>query len=256
MNKVLVIIPTYNEIENVPRIAPAVLQALPDADLLFVDDHSPDGTGALIEALCAQHPRIHHLAREGKQGLGRAYIAGFRWAIEQGYDFIFEMDADFSHRPEDLPRFLAAMERADLVLGSRYLGGVRVLNWPLSRLLLSRGAGLYVRLILGLPFSDPTGGFKCYRRSVLESIDLNSIASNGYSFQIELTHRAWLQGFRIEEIPIVFEERRQGHSKMNMSIVREALGMVWKLAFQARLRRRPFAPNARHARAPQEEEST
>jgi len=243
MNRALVVVPTYNEKENVGQLTQAVLRACPEADLLFVDDNSPDGTGQLLDEMAAREPRIHVLHRPGKQGLGRAYIAGFKWAIERQYDFIFEMDADFSHNPADLPRILEAAYGADLVLGSRYVGGIRVINWPLSRLFLSKGAAVYVHIITGMPFTDPTGGFKCYRRAVLEAIDLERIKSNGYSFQIEMTHRTWGLGFKIVEVPITFEERRSGKSKMSGSIVREALWMVWRLALKYHSRRPPKQPH-------------
>ena len=239
MNDTLVIIPTYNECQNVLKMAQAVLDAAPDADVLFVDDNSPDGTGAVIDQMIISEPHIHVLHRQGKNGLGRAYIAGFKWALERDYDRICEMDADFSHNPKDVPKLLEAADEGDLVLGSRYIGGVRVINWPLSRLILSRGAGVYVKLITGLPFSDPTGGFKCFHRKVLEAIDLDQIKSNGYSFQIEMTHRAWMLGFRIGEVPIVFEERLIGESKMSKKIIFEALFEVWRLFFTAGCRRRP-----------------
>ena len=243
MDKTVVIIPTYDERENVAPISQAVLQHAPDAHILFVDDNSPDGTGDLIDELARNDPRIHVLHRPGKQGLGRAYIAGFRWALDNGYEFIFEMDADFSHNPKELPNFLQAVADADLVIGSRYIGGIRVLNWPLSRLLLSTGASAYVRVVTGLPVYDPTGGFKCFRRRVLESIDLDGVTSNGYSFQIEMNHNAWTQGFRIREIPIVFEDRRMGYSKMNMGIACEAFVMVLRLAARHGFRRRPRVPS-------------
>lgn len=250
MNMTLIIVPTFNERENVEALQHAVLAACPEADILFVDDNSPDGTGELLDEMSAKEPRIHVLHRTGKQGLGRAYIAGFKWALEKRYEFIFEMDADFSHDPKEIPGMLNAAQSADLVLGSRYVGGVRVINWPLSRLILSRGAGLYVKRITGLPFTDPTGGFKCYRRAVLEHIDLNRIRSNGYSFQIEMTHTAWLAGFHAVDVPITFEERRSGDSKMSSAIVREALWMVWKLWFRAGLRRSPRGgPHPRSVRA-------
>lgn len=239
MNPAIVIIPTYNEHDNVGPIQEAVCSACADVDVLFVDDNSPDGTGALLDQLADRNPRVHVLHRTDKQGLGRAYIAGFQWALERDYQFLFEMDADFSHDPAELPRMLNAAQSADLVLGSRYIGGIRVINWPLERLMLSRAAGLYVQWITGLPFTDPTGGFKCFRRAVLEEIELDRIRSNGYTFQIEMTHTAWLAGFRVMDIPITFEERRSGDSKMDSAIVREALWMVWKLWFKAGLRRRP-----------------
>jgi dolichol-phosphate mannosyltransferase len=239
MKQPLVIIPTYDERENVKPMAEAVLARLPEGDVLFVDDNSPDGTGALLDELAAGNPRIHVMHRAGKQGLGRAYIAGFKWALERDYDAVFEMDADFSHDPAELPQFMQAIESADLVLGSRYIGGIRVMNWPMSRLLISTGAGRFVRLVTGLPIQDPTGGFKCFRREVLEAIDLDHITSNGYSFQIEMTHTAWMKGFRIREIPITFEDRRAGYSKMSTAIAKEAFFMVIKLAARCGFRRSP-----------------
>jgi dolichol-phosphate mannosyltransferase len=239
MEKTVIIIPTYDERENVGPIAQAVLQNVPQADLLFVDDNSPDGTGKLIDEMAQKDPRIQVLHRPGKQGLGRAYIAGFQWALAKGYDLILEMDADFSHDPRELPNFLRAAADADLVIGSRYAGGIRVMNWPLSRLLLSRGASTYVRLVTGMPVWDPTGGFKCFRRRVLEAIELDRITSSGYSFQIEMNHNAWMKGFRIREIPIVFEDRRAGYSKMSLGIAREAIFMVLKLAARHGFRRSP-----------------
>ncbi|MFH0880461.1 MAG: polyprenol monophosphomannose synthase [Lentisphaerota bacterium] len=239
MNSTLVVIPTYNEKENVGGISHAVLQACPEADVLFVDDNSPDGTGKMADDLAAAEPRIHVLHRPGKSGLGRAYIAGFQWALQRHYEFIFEMDADFSHNPQEIAPILKAAQASDLALGSRYVGGIRIVNWPLSRLMLSESAAIYVRLITGMPFSDPTGGFKCYRRAVLETIDLEKIKSNGYSFQVEMTHTTWRLGFKIVEVPIIFEDRRSGHSKMNSDIVKEALWMVWKLLFRCRFHREP-----------------
>lgn len=230
--KVLIIIPTYNEQENVRAIAAAVFQACPDLHILFVDDNSPDGTGNIVNEMARADSRIHTLHQEDKRGLGRAYLSGFQWALERDYTHIFEMDADFSHNPAEIPEFLAAARNADLVLGSRYLDGIRIINWPLSRLILSQGAGTYVRLVTGMPFSDPTGGYKCFRREVLKAIDLERIKSNGYSFQIEMTYMAWKLGFRILEVPIIFEDRRSGHSKMNTAIIREALWMVMKLRFR------------------------
>ena len=247
MNDTLIVIPTYNEIENARQIAEAVLAELPTADLLFVDDNSPDGTGQLIDTLRETEPRINVLHRKEKQGLGRAYLAGFKWALERHYEFIFEMDADFSHDPASVPELRKAAEHADLCLGTRYKGGIRVINWPLARLILSKGAAVYVRIITGLPVSDPTGGFKCFRRAVLETIDLDAITSNGYSFQVELSHKAWMKGFHIAEVPITFEERRSGASKMSAAIVREALWMVWKLWLACGMRRSP--PDTPHPRS-------
>ncbi len=240
MNDTLIIIPTYNESENIRPITAAVFADSTDVDILFVDDNSPDGTGALADELASADERVNVLHRTEKSGLGRAYIAGFRWALERQYEFIFEMDADFSHNPKDIPRLREAARDAGLVLGSRYKDGIRVINWPLSRLMLSRGAALYVRFITGMPFTDPTGGFKCFHRCVLEAIALDEITSNGYSFQIEMTYTAWRMGCPVVEVPIVFEERRSGASKMSRNIVFEALGMVWKLVFRARCRRRPL----------------
>lgn len=247
MNDTLIVIPTYNEIDNARQIAEAIFKELPTADILFVDDNSPDGTGQLIDTMRAADPRVHVLHRKEKQGLGRAYIAGFTWALERHYEFIFEMDADFSHSPASVPHLRRAAEQADLCLGTRYKGGVRVINWPLARLILSKGAAVYVQLITGMPITDPTGGFKCFRRAVLESIDLDGITSNGYSFQVELSHKAWMKGFHIEEVPITFEERRSGASKMSTAIVREALWMVWKLWLSCGMKRRP--PKQPHPRS-------
>lgn len=237
MNPAVVVIPTYNEKDNVQPLVQAIEHACADVDILFVDDNSPDGTGALIDELVGNDPRVHVLHRPHKQGLGRAYVAGFQWALATGYQFMCEMDADFSHDPNDLPRLLAAAKTADLAIGSRYIDGVRVMNWPMNRLLLSKGAALYTRIITGLPVHDPTGGFKCFRRALLETIDLDAIRSNGYSFQIEMNHTAWQLGFRITEVPIVFVERRVGISKMNKKIINEARWMVWKLLFRAGCRR-------------------
>jgi dolichol-phosphate mannosyltransferase len=226
----LVIIPTYNERENVSRIIAAVLSQDPSIDVLVVDDGSPDGTGAIVDGLAAANPRVHALHRSGKLGLGTAYVAGFKWALERDYEFIFEMDADFSHSPDKLPAFLEAIKTADLVLGSRYQNGqINVVNWPMSRLFLSYSANIYARHVTGLQVFDATGGFKCFRRRVLEAIDLSDVKSNGYAFQIEMTFRAWKKGFRIVEIPIVFVDRTEGSSKMSKRIVREAVWMVWRL---------------------------
>lgn len=235
----LVIVPTYNERDNLPALVQRVLALPVTVDLLIVDDNSPDGTGPLADSLAAQHPQIHVLHREDKSGLGRAYCAGFAWALERQYAFIFEMDGDLSHNPDDIPSFLKAAQNADLVLGSRYCHGIRVINWPLRRLMLSLCAAKYVQIITGMPFTDPTGGFKCFRRATLQTIDLQSVDSNGYSFQIEMTHKVWRQGLRIAEVPIIFTDRFHGTSKMSPKIVREALHITWRLLFQNRLHRRP-----------------
>ena len=240
MNKALVVIPTYDEKDNVRPIAEAVLTNLPaTGELLFVDDNSPDGTGKIIDEMCAANPRVHVLHRPGKQGLGRAYVSGFQWGLDNGYDLIFEMDADFSHDPADLPRFLEEAEHTDLVVGSRYSGGIRVMNWPLSRLLISTFAGVFVRFVTGMPIIDPTGGYKCFHREVLEAIGLDNVTSNGYAFQIEMSHRAWMKGFSIKEIPIVFLDRRAGYSKLNRSIAVESFCKVWSLFFSCGMRRSP-----------------
>lgn len=233
--RTLVVSPTYNERDNLAPFVSAVLAALPQADLLIVDDASPDGTGALADALALREPRLRVLHRRAKAGLGRAYLAGFRLALAAGYDRVIQMDADFSHDPKDLPRLLAASEGADLVLGSRYsAGGVRVLNWPLRRLFLSYGAGLYVRLLTRLPVMDPTGGYKCFRRAVLQAVLGGPIAAEGYAFQIETTYHAWRKGFRIVELPIVFADRAAGVSKMSLAIAWEAIFLVLRLAFRHR----------------------
>lgn len=232
MHPTLVIVPTYNERDNLPPLVAKLLALPARLELLVVDDNSPDGTGKIADELAARHPEVHVLHRRVKNGLGRAYCDGFAWALERDYEFVFEMDGDFSHNPEDIPAFLRAAESADLVLGSRYCDGIRVLNWPPSRLLLSMTAGLYVRLITGMPFSDPTGGFKCFRRRALQAIDLSAVRSNGYSFQIELTHKIWRQGLKVVEVPIIFTDRFQGSSKMSRSIVYEAVFMVWRLFAQ------------------------
>ena len=226
----LVIVPTYNEKENIARLIRAVLAQDPSIDVLIVDDGSPDGTGGLVDAIADSEPRVHAIHRAAKLGLGTAYVAGFKWALARDYQFIFEMDADFSHAPERIPEFLQAIRTADLVIGSRYQNGqVNVVNWPIGRLILSYSANIYARRITGLPIFDATAGFKCFRRRVLESIDLDDIKSNGYAFQIEMHMRAWKKGFRIVEIPIVFVDRTEGSSKMSKRIVREAVWMVWRL---------------------------
>lgn len=237
--RTLVIVPTYNERDNLPPLAQRLLSLPVKVDLLVVDDNSPDGTGKLADDLAAKHPQIHVLHRKEKNGLGRAYCAGFAWALERDYEFIMEMDGDFSHNPDDIPQFLAAAKNADLVIGSRYCNGIRVINWPLSRLMLSKGAAQYVQWITGMPITDPTGGFKCFRRAALKAIDLNAVRSNGYSFQIEMTHKIWRQGLRVAEVPIIFTDRFLGQSKMSKNIVYEAIFMVWRLLLQNGLRRSP-----------------
>jgi dolichol-phosphate mannosyltransferase len=233
-SRILVVVPTYNELMNLPHIVPAILHQDHRLDILVVDDGSPDGTGALADRLHEIEPRVNVLHREKKEGLGKAYLAGFRWALERDYEIIFEMDADFSHDPERISDFLRAIESADLVLGSRYAGGaVNVINWPISRLMLSLGANLYARVITGLPLTDATGGFKAFRRTVLETLKLDRVRSNGYAFQIEMSFLAWKKGFRLKEIPIVFTDRMEGQSKMNKRIVREAIWMVWWLRLRS-----------------------
>ncbi|MGH7567444.1 MAG: polyprenol monophosphomannose synthase [Gemmatimonadales bacterium] len=232
--RALVIIPTYNEAANLPHIVPQVLAQDLRLEVLVIDDGSPDGTGDLADRLAAAEPRVQVVHRAGKLGLGTAYIAGFKWALARGYDYVFEMDADFSHDPVHLKEFLRVVEDADLVLGSRYLGGrVTVVNWPMGRLLLSYCANIYARWITGLRIWDLTGGFKCFRRRVLEVIDLDRVRSNGYAFQIEMSVRAWRKRFRLAEVPIVFVDRTEGQSKMNRAIVREAIWMVPRLRLMA-----------------------
>ena len=229
-DRFLVILPTYNESQNLPRIVPQILAQDPRLDVLVVDDNSPDGTGKLADELASENSRVHVLHREHKAGLGRAYLAGFAWALEAGYDLMFEIDADFSHDPKFLLDLIAAVEGgADLAIGSRYKTGVNVINWPMSRLLLSYGANLYARWITGLPLTDSTSGFKCFRREVLAAIPLEKVRSNGYAFQIEMHFRALKKGFRVVEVPIIFVDRVEGSSKMSRAIVREAVWMVWWL---------------------------
>jgi dolichol-phosphate mannosyltransferase len=231
--KTLVIIPTYNELENLPRLLPEVLSKEEGIHILIVDDNSPDGTAAFVEDQMKNNNRIHLIKRQSKQGLGTAYIAGFKYALQNNFEFIFEMDADFSHDPKEIPRFLDEIKNSDVILGSRYINGVNVINWPLRRLLLSSFANLYTRIITGMPIHDATGGFKCFRREVLEAIDLDRVKSNGYAFQIEMTFKAWKKGFKVKEIPIIFVDRVKGKSKMSKKIVREAVTMVWKLRLKS-----------------------
>lgn len=229
--KVLVIIPTYNEIENIDKIIPAVLEQNKDIEVLIVDDTSPDGTSDAVKELQKSEPRVHLIMRKEKKGLGRAYITGFKFALDMGYDLICEMDADFSHDPEDINKLIEAAKDYDLSIGSRYVTGVNVVNWPLSRLILSWGASIYVQIITRMKVKDPTGGFKCFNRRVLESIPFDEILSDGYSFQIEMNYRTWCKNFTIKEVPIIFTDRRVGQSKMSKRIIREAIFMVWKLRF-------------------------
>jgi len=230
--KALVVIPTYNERHNIGRIVPMVLQQDPELHVLVVDDSSPDGTAEVVKALRETEPRVHLLEREGKLGLGTAYIAGFQWALaETDAQFVFEMDADFSHDPAAIPEFLEIIKDCDLVVGSRYVNGITVMNWPLSRLFLSVFANYYAAFVTGLPLKDCTGGFKCFRRRTLQGLPLESVHSDGYSFQIELNYHAWRRGFRIREIPIVFSDRVVGESKMSRRIIWEAAWMVWRLRF-------------------------
>lgn len=237
--RTLVIIPTYNEKENIRSIIELTLAQAANLDVLVVDDNSPDGTAGIVTEIARANPRVQLVSRAGKLGLGTAYIAGFKWGLSRGYASLVEMDADFSHDPREIPNMQKAIKDADLVLGSRYIDGVRVVNWPLRRLFLSKGASYYVRIITGLPVNDPTGGFKCFRRSVLEAIDLDVVRSNGYAFQVEMTYEAWMKGFRVREIPITFTDRYAGQSKMSGRIVREALWMVWALAVKHGFRRTP-----------------
>jgi dolichol-phosphate mannosyltransferase len=229
MAKTLVIIPTYNEMENLPRLLDEVNALGLGVDVLIVDDGSPDGTGEWVKGQQGSRPNLHLIQRQGKQGLGSAYVAGFRYAMEKGFDYLFEMDADFSHDPEYIPKFLEEIRNNDLVLGSRYITGVNVVNWPMSRLLLSYFANMYARIITGLPVRDATGGYKCFRVEALKSINLDKINSGGYSFQIEMTYKLWKKGFRIKEIPIIFVDRTAGVSKMSSGIIKEALWLLIRL---------------------------
>ncbi|NUO62316.1 MAG: polyprenol monophosphomannose synthase [Gemmatimonadaceae bacterium] len=232
--RALIIVPTYNERDNIERLIATVLAQDPSLDVLVVDDGSPDGTGEVADRIAAANPRVHATHRPRKMGLGTAYLTGFRWALDRDYAYVFEMDADFSHDPAHLPQFLTAIRDNDLVLGSRYRQGrVTVVNWPMTRLLLSYCANIYARLVTGLRLGDATGGFKCFRRSVLEAIPLDQVKSNGYAFQIEMSFRAFRKGFRISEIPIVFVDRTDGESKMSNRIIREAIWMVWRLRWWA-----------------------
>ncbi len=232
MPHILVVTPTFNEAENIEIFLAHVLAQHPEIEVLVVDDNSPDHTGDLVERMASSNQKIHLIRRPGKMGLGTAYVEGFKYAISRKFDLVFEMDADLSHSPDEIPNFLEKIKGCDLVLGSRYVGGVRVLNWPIRRLLLSYAASIYTRVITGMPVKDTTGGFKCFRREVLEAIDLDKVKSNGYAFQIEMSFKAWCKGFKVCEHPIIFMDRRSGVSKMSKKIVREAVFMVWKLKLQ------------------------
>ena len=231
--KTLVIIPTYNEIHNVQKLIPLLLNSYPLIDILIVDDNSPDGTSDFVKNLTKSNKRVNLISREGKMGLGTAYVAGFKFMLANGYDTAVQMDADFSHDPKEIENFLEEINSCDLVIGSRYIYGVRVINWPIRRLILSYSANLYSRIITGMPVKDGTGGYKCFRRKVLESINLDEIHSNGYSFQIEMNFKTWKKGFSLKEIPITFVDRVQCKSKMSKKIVREAIFMVWKLRLKS-----------------------
>ncbi len=235
--KVLVVIPTYNEAENIEEIIKKSLSVSPNVEILVVDDGSPDGTGDIVDKISKENPRVHLLRRPGKMGLGSAYVTGFKYALENGYEWVIEMDADFSHDPKDIPRFLELAKENDLVIGSRYTNGISVVNWPIKRLLLSYFANVYARIVTGVPIKDLTGGFKCFKRRVLEAIDLDGIMSDGYAFQIEMNYHAWKKGFKVKEMPIIFVERRAGKSKMSKRIIWEALWLVWKLRLKSLFRR-------------------
>lgn len=231
MKKILIIIPTYNELSNIQKLINQLRSTYPSIDLLIVDDNSPDGTGKTVTELSESDSQIKLIEREGKLGLGTAYVRGFKYVIENKYDLAIQMDADFSHDPKEIKQFLKHIKENDVVIGSRYIKGVNVVNWPMSRLLLSYFANIYTKVITGMPICDATGGYKCWRREVLESINLDKITSNGYSFQIEMNFKAWKKGFKLKEIPITFVDRTDGSSKMSKKIVHEAIFMVWKLRF-------------------------
>lgn len=228
-NRSLVIVPTYNEIDNIQRMLETLTSLYPELSILIIEDGSPDGTADVVKSFMNSNNKIHIIERTGKLGLGTAYIAGFKWALERDYDYIFEMDCDFSHDPKDIPTLLEAAQTNDLVIGSRYIDGIRIINWPMHRLLLSYFAGVYTRIITGLKVLDATGGFKCFNKSALKSLNLEKVFSNGYSFQIELNFKIWAKGLKVKEVPIVFTERRDGQSKMSGGIVWEAIFAVMKL---------------------------
>ena len=237
MMKSLIIVPTYNELENIRRLLPELMALDPDIRVLVVDDNSPDGTGKLADKLADENERISVLHRPGKLGLGSAYVAGFKYAIQQDVDCVFEMDADFSHDPAMIPRFLEQIASCDVVIGSRYISGINVVNWPMSRLLLSYFANVYTRLVTGMTIRDTTAGYKCFRREALEHIDLDEVRSDGYAFQIEMNFRCWRKGYRIREIPIIFVDRRSGTSKLSRGVINEAVWIPWWLRLQRLLRR-------------------
>ena len=235
--KSLVIIPTYNEVENIQRLIPELMALDPAIRVLVVDDNSPDGTGKLVDDMARENDRISVLHRPAKLGLGSAYVAGFKYAVKQDVDCIFEMDADFSHDPAMVPDFLEQIKSCDVVIGSRYISGINVVNWPMSRLLLSYFANLYTRLVTGMTIRDATSGYKCFRREVLESINLDDVRSDGYAFQIEMNFRCWRKGYRLKEIPIIFVDRRSGTSKLSQGVINEAVWIVWWLRIQGIFRR-------------------
>ena len=235
--KSLIIVPTYNELENIRRLLPELMALGPDIRVLVVDDNSPDGTGKLADELAAENERISVLHRPGKLGLGSAYVAGFKYAIQQDVDCVFEMDADFSHDPAMIPEFIKQIASCDVVIGSRYISGINVVNWPMSRLLLSYFANIYTRLVTGMTIRDTTSGYKCFRREVLEHIELDEVRSDGYAFQIEVNFRCWRKGYRLREIPIIFVDRRSGTSKLSQGVINEAVWIVWWLRLQRLLRR-------------------
>ena len=235
--KSLIIVPTFNELENIQRLLPELMALDPDIRVLVVDDNSPDGTGRLADELAAENERISVLHRPEKLGLGSAYVAGFKYAIQQDVDCVFEMDADFSHDPATIPEFIEEIASCDVVIGSRYISGINVVNWPMSRLLLSYFANIYTRVVTGMTIRDTTSGFKCFRREVLEHIDLDSVRSDGYAFQIEMNFRCWRKGYRMREIPIIFVDRRSGTSKLSQGVINEAVWIVWWLRLQRILRR-------------------
>lgn len=228
-SKSVVVIPTYNESDNVERMLQTLKHLYPELNVLIVDDNSPDKTAQIVKNFQASHPNVHLIEREGKLGLGTAYMAGFKWSLEKGYDYVALMDCDFSHDPKDVEALLTAAQTSDLVVGSRYIGGIRILNWPMKRLLLSYFASIYTRIITGMKIRDTTGGFKCFKSTTLKTIELDKVFSNGYSFHIELKYRTWKKGLKLQEVPITFSERREGQSKMSNKIIREAIWAVWRL---------------------------